>query len=48
MRRGRECNEWGVWGGRGKLLHLEWMSNEMVLYSTGNYIQSIGIEQDGK
>ena len=30
-----------------KLLHLEWISNEVLLYSTGNYIQSLGIDQDG-
>ena len=22
-----------------KLLHLEWMENEILLYSTGNYVQ---------
>ena len=32
----------------GKLLHLEWISNEVLLYSTGNYIQSPGIGHDGK
>ena len=26
------------------LLHLEWISNEVLLYSTGNYIQSLGVE----
>ena len=26
--------------GRCKLLHLEWINNEVLLYSTGNYIQS--------
>ena len=31
---------------RYKLLHLEWISNEVLLYSTGNYIQSLGIEHD--
>ena len=31
---------------RCKLLHLEWTSNEVLLYSTGNYIQSLGIEHD--
>ena len=30
-----------------KLLHLEWISSG-VLYSTGNYIQSLGIEHDGR
>jgi len=29
---------------RCKLFHLEWISNEVLLYSTGNYIQSPGIE----
>ena len=34
--------------GRCKLLHLEWISNEVLLYSTENYIQSLGIENDGR
>ena len=38
--------EFGV--GRSKLLHLERISNEVLLYSTGNYIQSLGIEHDGR
>ena len=29
-------------------LHLGWISNEAPLYSTGNYIQSLGIEYDGR
>ena len=33
---------------RCQLLTLEWMSNEVSLYSTGSYIQSPGIEHDGK
>ena len=33
---------------RCKLLHLEWLGNEVLLYSTGNYIQSLGIDHDGK
>ena len=33
---------------RYKLLHLECISNEVLLYSTGNYIQSPGIDHDGK
>ena len=32
---------------RYKLLHLEWISNEILLYSTGNYIQSPVMEHDG-
>jgi len=38
--------EFGV--GSCKLLHLEWISNEVLLYSTGNYIQSLGIDHDGR
>ena len=36
--------EFGV--NRGKPLHLEWISNEVLLYSTGNYGQSLGVEHD--
>ena len=28
--------------GRCRVFHLEWISNEVLLYSTGNYIQSLG------
>ena len=38
--------EFGV--GRSKLKHLEWISNEVLLYSTGSNIQSLGIEHDGR
>ena len=38
--------EFGVY--RCKLLHLEWISNEILLYSTGNYVQSLGIEHGGR
>ena len=31
-----------------KILHLECLSNEVLLYSTGNYFQSLGIDHDGK
>ena len=27
--------------GRCKLLHLEWISNQVLLYSTGNWVQSL-------
>ena len=33
---------------RCKLLHLEWISNEVLLHSTGNYNQSLGTEHDGR
>ena len=36
--------EFGI--GRYKLLHSEWISHEVLLYSTGNYIQSLGIDHD--
>ena len=38
--------EFGV--GRCELLHFEWISNEVLLCSTGNSIQSLGIEHDGR
>ena len=31
-----------------KLLYLEWISNEVLLCSTRNYIQSLGIDNNGK
>ena len=40
--------DWKFGVSRCKLLHLEWISNEVLLYSTRNYIQSIGIEHDGR
>ena len=38
--------EFGV--GRCKLLHLEWISNGVLLYSTGNYVYSLGLEHDAQ
>ena len=38
--------EFGV--NRCKLLHLEWMGKEALLFSTGNYVQSLGIGHDGQ
>ena len=38
--------EFGISG--CKLLHLGWISNEVLLYHTGNYIQSPGIDYDGQ
>ena len=38
--------EYGL--GRCKLLHLEWISNGVLLYSTGNYVQSLGLSHDGR
>ena len=39
--------DWEFWVSRCKLLHLERISNEILPYSTGIYIQSLGIEHDG-
>ena len=39
---------WNLGVSRCKLVHLEWISNEVLPYSTGNYIQSLGIEHDGR
>ena len=36
--------EFGV--NRCKLLHLEWLSKEAPLHSTGNYIQCLGIDHE--
>ena len=37
----------GLFGNRRcKPLHLEWISNKVLLFSTGNYIQSLGIDND--
>ena len=40
--------DWEFGVSRCKLLHLEWKSNEVLLYSTGNYFQSLGIGHDGR
>ena len=37
--------EFGV--SRSKPLHIEWISNQVLLYSTGNYIQYPVINHDG-
>ena len=38
--------EFGV--SRCKLLHIEWISSKVILYSTGNYIQYLEINHNGK
>ena len=40
--------DWEFGVGRCKLLHLEWMSNKVLLHSTGNYIKSPAIDHDEK
>ena len=42
----REGNGMDMEFGRCKLLYLEWISNEVLLYSTGSYVQSLGLEHD--
>jgi len=44
--RGGSGMDWQSEVSRCKLLHLEWMSNGVLLYSTGNCVQSLGIEHD--
>ena len=29
-------------------IKIKWISHEILLYSTGNYIQSLGVEHDGR
>ena len=38
--------DWESGVNRCKLLPLEWISNEILLYSTGNYIQSLVMGHD--
>ena len=44
----REFPDWGFGVRRYKLLHLGWIRNEVLLYSIGNYIQSLMRERDGR
>ena len=46
--RGRSGMGWEFRVSGCKLLHLEWMSSEVLLYSTGNYIPPLGREHDGR
>ena len=45
---GGDGMEWELELGRCKLLYLEWISNEVLLYSTRNYIRSLGREHKGR
>ena len=40
--------DWKFGVSRCKLLHLECIISEVLLYSTGNYVQCLGIEHDGR
>ena len=44
----RSRMDWGSEVSRRKLLHLEWMGNGRLLYSTGNYNKSLVIDQVGR
>ena len=35
---GESGKDWKFGVGRCKQLHVEWISNELLLYSTGNYV----------
>ena len=45
--RGGNGMDWEFGVSRCKLLHLEWISNEVLLYSTENYIYSLWLDHDG-
>ena len=45
--RGGSGIDWESRVNRCKLWPLKWVSNEILLYSTGNYIQSLVMEHDG-
>ena len=34
--------------GKCKLLHVGWISNEVLLYSTGKYVLPLGMDHDGR
>ena len=40
--------DWEFGDSRYKLLHIEWINNKVLLYNTGNYIQHLGINHNGK
>ena len=45
---GETGRDWEFGVSRCRVLHLEWISNEILLYSTGNYIGSLVMEHDGR
>ena len=44
----RSEKDWEFGVSKCKLLHLDWISNEVLLCSTGNYIQPPRLDDDGK
>ena len=45
---GASGRDWEFGVPRCKLLHLEWIIKEVLSYSTGSSIQSLGTEYDGR
>ena len=45
---GRSGMDWESGVNRYNLLYLEWISIEFLLYTTGNYVQSLVMERDGR
>ena len=43
---GRSRMDWEFGIGQCTILHLDWIPKEVLLYNTGNYIQSLGIDHD--
>jgi len=46
--RGGSGMDWEFEVSRCRQLHLEWISGEVLLYRTENYIQSVVMEHDGR
>ncbi len=46
--KGGEGKDWESEISRCKLLHIGWINNKILLYSTGNYIQYPVINHNGK
>ena len=44
--RERSGMDWEFGVSKCKLLHIAWISSEVLLYGTGNYIQSLVMEHD--
>ena len=40
--------DWEFGVSKCKLFHFEWMGNEVLLNSTGNCVQALGTEHDGR
>ena len=47
-KKGRTGKDWEFGISREKLLYLGWISNKVLLYSTGNYVQYSGTNHNRK